>query len=225
MLELEQQVIELENWDNGRGVILNGKNNSFCSGIDLSLIKEMQRSESKEHPYLLSSFMQRLLTRLYVMPLVSVALVEGAALGGGAELTTSCDMRVMSQNASIGFVQTKMGLSFAFGSSFRLVNILGRQEALKVLTSARVMGAEEARGRGLVDEMLQTHKDPLEETKEYLTRFSTGAPEVIAAAKQSISNNINMHHLEVVNTRERNIFASLFGGPANLDALKKKPKF
>ena len=224
MLDLEKAIESLENWNNGRGLILNGQSNTFCSGIDLSLVKELQKDASKEQPYLLSSFMQRALTRLYLIPMVSVALVQGMALGGGAELTTSCDMRLMSQDAKIGFVQTKMGLSLAFGSSFRLVNIVGRQQALKLLTSAQVMNAVEAKERGLVDETL-LESDPLEEAKNFLKKFTKGHPEVIAAAKQSITNNINTHHLDVINQRERHLFANLFGGPANIEALTKNKKF
>lgn len=225
MLELEETVDDLEGWEGGCGVILKGKGNSFCSGMDLSMVKQMHQSGLKEQPRLLSSFMQRVLTSFHCMPLLSVALVEGVALGGGAELSTTCDMRVMSREATIGFVQVRMGLSPAFGSSFRLVNTLGRQQALKLLTSAQVMNATQALERGLVDEILTGYTDSLLETKQYLERYTRGAPEVVRAAKEVVTNNIDMNMLQISNSREQDIFVTLFGEKANLEAVKRKTKF
>ena len=74
MLQLEETVTELEQWKQGRGVILRGAQEAFCSGGDLTLMKSMM--ETLEGPDM-SRFMQTVLTRFYQLPLVTVAYVEG----------------------------------------------------------------------------------------------------------------------------------------------------
>ncbi|KAL8186492.1 UNVERIFIED_CONTAM: enoyl CoA hydratase domain-containing protein 1 [Gekko kuhli] len=134
MIELQEKVAELENWEDGKGLIIHGAENTFCSGSDLNAVrllsspqamslieglgmgsvKECHRAvldknenaSGKSYPFVrlevcledgmnMCMFMQNSLTRLMRLPLITVALVQGKALGGGAELTTACDFRAM----------------------------------------------------------------------------------------------------------------------------------
>ncbi|NXD06419.1 ECHD1 decarboxylase, partial [Nothocercus nigrocapillus] len=90
MIELQEKVTDLENWKDGKGLIVCGAGNTFCSGSDLNAVKAISNSEDGMN---MCMFMQNTLTRLMRLPLISVALVQGKALGGGAELTTACDFR------------------------------------------------------------------------------------------------------------------------------------
>ncbi|NXF38064.1 ECHD1 decarboxylase, partial [Nyctibius bracteatus] len=90
MLELRERVTELENWKDGKGLIIYGAGNTFCSGSDLNAVKAISKSQDGMN---MCMFMQNTLTRLMRLPLISVALVQGKAVGGGAELTTACDFR------------------------------------------------------------------------------------------------------------------------------------
>ncbi|XP_078255680.1 ethylmalonyl-CoA decarboxylase isoform X2 [Rhinoraja longicauda] len=90
MLDFREKVEELEHWTDGKGLILRGANNTFCSGSDLKAVKAMLNPEDGLK---MCMFMQNTLTRLLRLPLISVALVQGKALGGGAEVTTACDFR------------------------------------------------------------------------------------------------------------------------------------
>ena len=62
-----------------------------------------------------------------------MAVVRGRAIGGGAELTTATDLRVFSPDASLSFVQSKMGLSTGWGGGSRLTSIVGRAKALRIM--------------------------------------------------------------------------------------------
>lgn len=90
MLQLLEKVIELENWTEGKGVIVCGAKNTFSSGSDLNAVKALG---TPEDGMAVCMFMQNTLTRFMRLPLISVALVQGRALGGGAEFTTACDFR------------------------------------------------------------------------------------------------------------------------------------
>ncbi|XP_021246528.1 ethylmalonyl-CoA decarboxylase isoform X3 [Numida meleagris] len=93
MLELQERVTELENWKDGKGLIIRGAGKTFCSGSDLNAVKAISNSKDGMN---MCMFMQNTLTRLMRLPLISIALVQGKALGGGAELTTACDFRCQS---------------------------------------------------------------------------------------------------------------------------------
>ena len=83
--------------------------------------------------------------------MITVALVRGHAIGGGAELATACDFRLMEADARIGFVQSTMGVAPGWGGGTRLVRLLGRKKALELMISARVLPAVEAVAEGLAD--------------------------------------------------------------------------
>ena len=86
MVRLAEAVDELEQWEHGKALILHGCEGSFCSGADLSIVKTINTPGEGN---LMCAFMQRTLSRLESLPLVSVAAVEGRALGGGAEVSGS----------------------------------------------------------------------------------------------------------------------------------------
>ncbi|ESO13102.1 hypothetical protein HELRODRAFT_159709 [Helobdella robusta] len=227
MIDFEKRVEDLESWEKGRGVIFKGSGNTFCSGADLNVARAVGEGKDSGHPSLMSSFMQNITSRFFNLPLITVALVEGAALGGGAELVTCCDFRVVSSSANIGFVQARMGLSPGWGGGVRLVNLLGRLKALQLLSSASIIKGFEAQEIGLADEIFGEFDDSLETATSFLTNYTKFAPDVIKAMKRVVINasRSDMQSVETLNTKETQIFQSLCGGLANLEALNKKSKF
>ncbi|KAK4823890.1 hypothetical protein QYF61_007838 [Mycteria americana] len=106
MLELQERVTELENWKDGKGLIIYGAGNTFCSGSDLNAVKAISNSQARwdEYVHVYAKHLNQTYektksinfgykTLLCRLPLISVALVQGKAVGGGAELTTACDFR------------------------------------------------------------------------------------------------------------------------------------
>lgn len=91
--QLTEVLDELYNWPEGRGVLICGHAGTFCSGSDLMSVRE---TASQEWGLDLAAVMQYNLRRLQLLPMISVALVEGYALGGGAELACAADMRLMT---------------------------------------------------------------------------------------------------------------------------------
>ena len=83
MVQLAEVVDELETWNDGKAVIVHGTHGTFCSGADLSVAKAIQTPEEGGE---MCALMQRTLMRLRRLPLISVAAIEGRALGGGAEV-------------------------------------------------------------------------------------------------------------------------------------------
>lgn len=91
MVDLANNIDVLEKWREGCGLVLRGMNSTFCSGFDLLSAKKY--THDKDSKLELNLLMQTSLTRLRRLGLVSVCLIEGYAIGGGAEITTSTDFR------------------------------------------------------------------------------------------------------------------------------------
>nr|XP_009681161.1 PREDICTED: ethylmalonyl-CoA decarboxylase [Struthio camelus australis] len=222
MLELQERVTELENWKEGKGLIVYGTGNTFCSGSDLNAVKAMSNSQDGMN---MCMFMQNTLTRLMRLPLISVALVQGKALGGGAELTTACDFRLMTPGSEIRFVHKQMGLVPGWGGATRLVQIVGSGAALQLLSGAVKVDPERALRLGLSEKTLVSSDETgsLEEARAWLNLYTEGPASVIQAVKKVATAGKELP-LETALRTEKDVFGTLWGGPANLQALVRRPK-
>lgn len=116
MVDFRDCVEELEKWQEGKAVILCGRYGNFCSGGDLDFARSTGTPEAGAR---MSTWMQDALMRLQRLPLISVCLIEGSALGGGAEISVSCDYIIAAENMRFGFVHGKMGIITAWGGATR----------------------------------------------------------------------------------------------------------
>lgn len=92
--------------------------------------------------------------RLAAAPWVTIAAVEGLALGGGLELAMACTLRVSGRGASFGLPEVKIGLIPGAGGTQRLPRLVGRGRALDIMLTARQVAAEEALAIGLIDRVV-----------------------------------------------------------------------
>lgn len=221
MFELAERIIDLENWNEGKGLIVYGAEGTFCSGADLNAVKAISNPKDG---LMMCMFMQNTLTRLQRLPLISVALVQGKAIGGGSELCTACDFRLMTEESEIRFVHKHMGLVPGWGGASRLIQLVGSRQALKLMTGAVRIHPEYALSIGLTDGILSSAADrALEEAHTWITPYTTGPAEITRAMKK-IATSGREHLLEDALRKEKDIFGTVWGGPANLQALSKGAK-
>ncbi|XP_046888980.1 ethylmalonyl-CoA decarboxylase isoform X4 [Hypomesus transpacificus] len=229
MLELEERVTQLEGWMEGKGVIVQGAAGTFCSGSDLNAVKAISNPQDGMK---MCMFMQNTLTRLLRLPMMSVALVEGRALGGGSELTTACDFRLMAPGSRIQFVHKHMGLVPGWGGAARLVRIVGSQNSLRLLGGAMKVDPELALQMGLADGVLgaqpgnyntRNGTSALLEAEKWLEFYVKGPVPVIRAVKQVVMSGRELSLQEALRT-EKDVFGTVWGGPANRAALASKAK-
>jgi enoyl-CoA hydratase/carnithine racemase len=130
---------------------------SFSGGADLDL-EDGERAELSDQLY-------RLYQRMLLSPAPIVAAIEGAAVGGGAQLALACDIRIGSPSARLRFVGPGHGLAIG---SWGLPSLVGRGRAIELCLSMRPVDAEEALKLGLLD---RVEEDPSAAALELATGF------------------------------------------------------
>lgn len=221
MADLYEIVGDLEAWNSGKGIILRGAGTTFCSGGDLRTVREIC---DRANAIKMSVFMHNITYRLLHIPMISVAVIEGMALGGGAELTTACDFRLMTQGAKIGFVQVKHGVIPGWGGGTRLTKLLGKSKALEILASGKIYDSTQAKNIGLCTDILVGDGDSEEGAKEWLTSFCSWDSAAVSYMK-SVVSIAERSSYDNASSFERECFSELWGKPVHLDALNRKIKF
>jgi enoyl-CoA hydratase len=121
----------------------------FAAGADIKLMAEIDAAGFMAYGDQLRAVLDRLAAR------VSIAAVEGVALGGGLELAMACCLRVAGTGASFGLPEVRLGLIPGAGGTQRLPRLVGRGRALDIMMTARQVPADEALAMGLVDRVVE----------------------------------------------------------------------
>jgi enoyl-CoA hydratase len=150
MAELDTVLAGLAARDDIRCAVVTGAGDrAFIAGGDL---KELESGRDEAFGARLARDMRATLDRLAALPIPVVGALNGAAIGGGAEVAVACDFRIAADDASIGFTQVLLGVTPAWGGIERLGALVGRGRALYLLTTGRVLSGSEAAEWGLVEE-------------------------------------------------------------------------
>jgi enoyl-CoA hydratase len=130
-------------------------------------------------------------------PVPVVAALNGAALGGGAELAVACDLRIAAAHAGIGFVQGRLNISTAWGGGVDLMRLLGSARALAVLGGGEVLGAAEALALGLVDAVAGAGERFEDFVARFIAPLARQAPQVMRAFKaQALAERLGLPRAE-----------------------------
>jgi enoyl-CoA hydratase/carnithine racemase len=151
MDRLHEALDELEQADVGVLVLRGAGDRAFVSGGDLT---ELAMIREEEEAARMATRMRRLLDRLSRFPSPVIAAVNGAALGGGAEVAVAADIRIAADDVRIGFTQVRLAIMPAWGGAERLTELVGRSRALLLVGTGRLLTADEAEQIGLVDLVL-----------------------------------------------------------------------
>ena len=149
--EIRQGLLDAVDWAERQGlerVILSGAGSCFAAGADA---KEFDRAPEAPH-------LPDVLNHIESSTVPWIAALQGAVLGGGAELALACRYRVARSDAKIGFPEVILGLVPGAGGTQRLPRLVGFGEALKLIPTGKTINGREAEDIGLVDEV---DDDPL----------------------------------------------------------------
>lgn len=156
---------------------------------------------------------------------VSIAAVNGYALGGGLELALACDLRYLATDANVGQPEIKLGVIPGAGGTQRLVRAIGPGRARDLVYTGRTLTAEEAGSLGLVERVLAPD-DVLPTALEDARGFARGPRQALAAAKAAIASATETPGAGGIQA-ERAAFLALFGTPDQREGmaafLEKRP--
>jgi enoyl-CoA hydratase/carnithine racemase len=131
------------------GVLLRGAGGEyFAAGGDLQDLRSIRTAAGTEAMVIEA---RGILDAIRECPVPVIALVNGDALGGGAELAVACDMRIMATHARIGYMHGRLCVSPGWGGGTDLFDLVGRSRALRMLVRAEMVGAADALAWGLAD--------------------------------------------------------------------------
>lgn len=133
-----------------RVIIITGEGKSFVAGADISEMKDMSANEAYEYAELGS----RLFQKIEFSDKVTIAAINGFALGGGCELAMACDIRIASEKAKFGQPEVGLGITPGFSGIRRMMEIVGEAKAKEYIFSGRMFDAPEAERIGLVNKIV-----------------------------------------------------------------------
>lgn len=220
--DLNRCLMEIEQRKDIRVVILTGAGaKAFVAGADISEMINATPAEARA----LSLLGKEVFCRLEKLPQATIAAINGYALGGGCELSMSCDIRMAADNAVFGQPECGLGILPGFGGTQRLARLVGKGRAKELLFTCDRIDAQEAYRIGLVNHVVP--KDELMDACMAMAKkiLSMGSY-AITLAKECINTGLDLD-LDSGLDFEANTFALTFSSEDRKEGmsafLEKRP--
>ena len=175
---------EVAGWKDVRALLITGAGEkAFCAGADIKELRNRTLTEQKRG----AEFGQSVFAKLDTLPFASIALVNGYAFGGGAELALASTFRLAGANAVFGLPEIKLGLIPGYGGTQRLPRLIGEGRALEIIMTGRSVKAEEAERIGLVS--MIADGDLIEAGLEFAGRFTRYSLPALEFARRAVQRS------------------------------------
>jgi len=186
--ELDQCFGEIEKRKDIKVVILTGSGEkAFVAGADISAMLDMTAAQGVAW----AQMAHRTFNRLENLPQVSIAAVNGFALGGGCEIAMCCDIRVASENAKFGQPEVNLGTLPGFGGTQRLPRLVGKGRAKELIFTADMIDAQEAYRIGLANKVVP-QAELLDYCKKMAAKIISKGSYAVTLAKMAINSGLDM---------------------------------
>lgn len=211
---LDELVAQVHNHDPQFVIITASGEQAFCSGGDLSVYQHL-RTRNEAYPMLKK--MGDVLYRIKTLPVPVVALVNGMAVGGGCEIATACDYRLVRSHAKCGFIQGTLAITSGWGGGTYAMETLPHAQALKMLSEARVYTAQELLENGWATKVVESEAD----VEAFFQSMKKIRPEVHRAYKEIAIRKWQSSHLKDRVNEEIRLCAELWEADAHHDAVER----
>ena len=185
---LNLQLEKIKNDKNVKSVIITGSGEkAFVAGAD---IKEFAQFSKEEGKNLAKDGQNKLFDFIENFPKPIIAAINGFALGGGLELAMSCHIRLASNNAKMGLPEVSLGVIPGYGGTQRLAQLVGKGKAFEMITTGRMIDANEALNYRLVNNVVEANY-LIPKCEEMALQIAKNSPNAISAAIKSINAGFN----------------------------------
>jgi enoyl-CoA hydratase len=223
-LELQDAFSEAAARDDVGAVVVWGGPKIFAAGADIKAMAVYGPDDIRPVVTALGDA----LDELEAMPKVSIAAINGFALGGGFELALAADLRYLAEDGSVGQPEIRLGVIPGAGGTQRLTHLVGPGRARELVYTGRQVPADQALALGLVERVVPA-EHVLETASKDARALAAGPREALAAAKAAIRTallNPGPRGLAA----ERDLFCALFGTPDQREGMRaflerRQPRF
>lgn len=193
------------NLDEVRCLILTGAGSkSFVAGADIGEMSTLTKAEGEAFGKKGNDVFRKLET--FHIPVI--AAVNGFALGGGCEISMSCDIRICSDNAVFGQPEVGLGITPGFGGTQRLARLVGPGMAKQMIYTARNIKADEALRIGLVN-AVYTQEELMGAAEKMAAGIAKNAPIAVRNCKKAINDGLDADMDEAIVIEEK-LFGDCF---------------
>lgn len=139
------------------GLILTSNKDTFIVGADITeFLGLFSKPEAELEEWL--KFANSIFNKLEDLPVPTLSMIRGHALGGGCECVLATDFRIGDKTTSIGLPETKLGIMPGFGGCVRLPRVIGADSAMEIITAGKANRADDALKIGLLDAVVDSDK-------------------------------------------------------------------
>ena len=197
------KVIEEINRNSEIKVLVIGSIDNFAAGADIKSMLNCNEEEAKKFSF--SNTFQKIVD----LRIPTIAAIDGYALGGGLELALTCDFRIASNTAKMGFPEINLGIMPGAGGTIRAPRLIGETKAKELILFGEIIDAERAEKIGLVN--IVVNKDMLMDTAmKWAEKLCQKAPVALKVAKDTIEAGMSEPKIEYSIKIESQNWAGLF---------------
>lgn len=214
-MRLDELAARIDGGTGGHVVILTGAGKSFCAGMDL---KQVLGEEGA--PLKLLTLLAEATLKIRSLPAVTIASVNGAAIGGGCGLTTVCDFAITHADSKMGFPEVDLGVCPAVVAPW-LIRKIGAGRARAMLLRGGLISGREAQAAGLVTECIETREGLDSAVHSLADRLAVGGPKALAATKKLLNEIDGSNDVELAR-RSARVSADVLAMPEAIEMLRAR---
>ena len=219
------ELVDIVNADSEiRALVLTGSGEkAFVAGADIGEMSTLTPEEGEAF----GKHGNDVFRRIETLPIPTIAAINGFALGGGCELSMSCDIRICADTAVFGQPETGLGITPGFGGTQRLARLVGPGMAKQLIYTAKNIKADEALRIGLVN-AVYTQEELLPAALKLAEKIARNAPIAVRNCKKAMDDGISLPIEKAVEVEEK-LFGDCFETHDQVEGMgcflsREKPK-
>lgn len=195
-------------------IITGAGQKSFVAGADIGEMSTLSKADGEAFGKKGNDVFRKIET----LPIPVIAAVNGFALGGGCELSMSCDIRLAAENAVFGQPETGLGITPGFGGTQRLARLIPVGKAKEMIYAGTKIKADEALALGLVNAVYSS-EELLPAAEKLAGKIVRNAPIAVRACKKAVNDGLEASMDEALVIEEK-LFGSCFETEDQINGMK-----
>ena len=213
--ELSQALDEIDTSKISALIITGEGEKSFVAGADISEMSSLSKKEAEEF----STKGNNVFRKIETLEIPVIAAINGFALGGGCEISLSCDIRICSDNAIFGQPEVGLGITPGFGGTQRLARTIGIGMAKQMIFTGQNIKADDALRIGLVN-AVYPQNELLNEAKKLASTIAKNSKNAVKLSKKAINEGLQVDIEKAIKIEEK-LFGECFENSEQKERMNK----